>query len=452
MRPEIYFKASFSRSRASLRNACFDAPRRKIKEPQQMNPKNALKATLLLVFLLTTTLGYAQTNDPIRKYSFETLDALWKNLIKPDKSPKAAWYQQALLGKVAKSDSQQRAAVIIRHEVALNMYLNRAAYYEAAPEPKLGENDAQWQEKILQYQQKITQRQNILSQRRIKAHLELFLINLIRYQEASTPSAKCKYLTNATTSLKVLRQREGFSRSRLAKIAQQARKKYQADLKNRSICQAKPYSSEREILSTIEKTANTKIIQTLETQQKTVVDAIAAAQAPLKKVQDEANVATKTGELLKLEMDMANASANLEFVHQDAIKLKKIIEELANIDFTDTISQIDENFVPAPVRRVQENNLLIKEKNMALMKTLEKIYEVAKIKACQNLSARFASEEQMEPAFGEFYQCLKASEQYIQKLAQPDPLEEKSVIFAKHLEQLSNAMLRLLSTTSSENH
>jgi hypothetical protein len=139
-------------------------------------------------------------------------------------------------------------------------------------------------------------------------------------------------------------------------------------------------------------------------------------------------------------------------VPQDAIKLKKIVAEIAKIDFTGTISQIDENFVPAPVRCVQENNRLLQEKILALMKTLEKIYEVAKIKACQNLSARFASEEQMEPAFGEFYQCLKASEQYIQKLAQPDPLEEKSVIFAKHLEQLSNAMLRLLSTTSSENH
>jgi len=418
-----------------------------------MNPKNAIKATLLLIFLLTTTLGYAQTDDPIRKYSFNTLDQLWQNLIKPNKSPKAAWYKQALLAKVAESDSQQRAAVMIRHEIALNMYLNRAAYYEAAPEPKLGKEDAQWQEKILQYQQTITQRQNTLSQRRIKAHLELFMINLIRYHEASTTSAKCKYLTNATTSLKVLRQGEG--QSNLAKIAQQARKKYQAALKNRSVCQIKHDSSERDISSAIEKQANTKIIQTLETQQKTVVDAIAAAQEPFKKMQYEANVPTKTSELLKLEMDMANASANLAFVHQDAIGLKKIVEEIAQIDFTDTINQIDEHFVPAPVRRVQENNRLLQEKILALMTTLEKIYEVAKVKACQNLSARFAGifdlEDQnkvttaKETAFGEFYQCLKASEHYIQKRAQPDPLEEKSVIFAKHLEQLSNAMLRRLS-------
>jgi hypothetical protein len=224
------------------------------------------------------------------------------------------------------------------------------------------------------------------------------------------------------------------------------------------VCQVKHYSSERDISSAIEKLANTKIIQTLETQQKTVVDAIAAAQAPFKKMQDEANVPTKTSELLKLEMDMANASANLEFVHQDAIKLKKIVDEIANIDFTGTISQIGEDFVPAPVRRVQENNRLLQEKILALMKTLEKIYEVAKVKACQNISARFAGifdlEDQnkvtiaKETAFGEFYQCLKASEQYIQKLAKPDPLEEKSVRFAKHLEQLSNAMLRRLSQST----
>ncbi|MEN8218731.1 MAG: hypothetical protein ABFS56_20635 [Pseudomonadota bacterium] len=420
-----------------------------------MKQKNAI--TLLIVLLLTTTLGYAQADEPIRKYSYNTLVQLWKNLSKPKKSPKAAWYKQALLAhQIAESDSQQRAAIMIRHEIALNMYLNRAAYYEAAPEPKIGENETQWQEKILQHQQKITQRQNTLSLLRIKAHIELFLINLIRYHEASTTSAKCKYLTNATTSLKILRQGEGFSRSRLAKIAQQVREKYQAVLKNRSVCQNKHDSSERDISSAIEKQANTKIIQTLETQQKTVVEAIAAAQAPLKKMQDEANVPTKTGELLKLEMEMANARANLEFVHQDAIKLKKIIEEIAQIDFT--ITQIDEHFIPAPVRRVNEANRLLQEKILALMTTLEKNYEVAKIKACQNLSARFTGifdlEAQnkvriaKETAFGEFYQCLKASEQYIQKLDQPDPLEEKSVIFAKHLEQLSKAMLRRLSTTN----
>jgi hypothetical protein len=152
-----------------------------------MKPKNAIRATLLIVFLLTmltSIMGYAQTDDPIRKYSFKTLDQLWQNLIKPDKSPLAAWYKQALLAhKVAESDSQQQAAVMIRHEIALNMYLNRAAYYEAAPEPKIGEDDAQWQDKILQYQQTITQRQNTLSQQRFKAHLELFMINLIRYRE-----------------------------------------------------------------------------------------------------------------------------------------------------------------------------------------------------------------------------------------------------------------------------
>jgi hypothetical protein len=426
-----------------------------------MKPKNAITATLL--FLLTTTLGYAQTDDPIRKYSFNTLDQLWQNLIKPDKSSKAAWYKQALLGKVAVSDSQQWAAVMIRDEVALNMYLNRAAYYEAAPEPKLGENDAQWQQKILQHQQTITQRQNTLSQRRFQAHLELFMINLIRYREAATLSAKCKYLTNATTSLKVLRQSEGFSQSpRLTEIAQQAREKYQAALKNRSVCQVKHYRSARDILATIEKQANPKIIQTLETQQKTVVDAMAAAQAPFKKMQDEANVPTKTSELLKLEMDMANASANLEFVHHDAFKLGEIAKEIAQIDFTGTISQIDEHFVPAPVRRVNEANRLLQQQILALMTTLEKIYEVAsakdEVKACQKLSARFAGIFELadqnkvttakETAFGEFYQCLKASEQYIQKLAKPDPLEKESVRFAKHLEQLSNAMLRRLSQST----
>jgi len=226
-----------------------------------MKQKNAI--TLLIVLLLTTSIGYAQADESIRKYSFNTLVQLWKNLNKPNKSPKAAWYKQALLGQIAKSDSQQRAATMIRHEIALNMYLNRAAYYQAAPEPKLGENETQWQEKILQHQQKITQRQNTLSLLRIKAHLELFLINLIRYHEASTTSAKCKYLTNATTSLKVWHQGEGFFRSRLAKIAQQARVKYQAVLKNRSVCQIKHNNNERDISSAIEKKANTKIIQTL---------------------------------------------------------------------------------------------------------------------------------------------------------------------------------------------
>jgi len=449
-----------------------------------MKLKHFLIITAL--FLLSSNIATAQTDDLIRKYSFDTLDNLWQNLIVQDKGVQVEWYQEALLGetqqevKLSESqsriagvwtdfkspDQQQKArffvmtlpsdyvAAIMRREVALNLYLNREAYYEAARQPK------GTIEEILEYQNEITRRQKVLTERRVKAHLELFLINLIRYREAPTLAAKCTYLTRAATSGNLFRQ--GDENHDLAKIAQEAAMIYENALRERSECQVKSYTSKANIKQLIEKKANEKLIKRLEKEKNTVITAIAEAQAPMKSMEDEVKVPTESSTLLKLEKNMGNASANLEFVHQDGMNLKDIVEKITTLDFAKTIRQIDEKFVPREVRLVNKANQDLQAKILRLMKTLETIYEVAtpsardELKACQNLSALFANiftgalstTGAKDVALREMDQCLIASGAYIQRLLElnkANPLEQESIIFATHLEQLSEAMLRRLS-------
>jgi len=439
-----------------------------------MKLKHFLIITVL--FLLSSNITTAQTDKLIRKYSFDTLNKLWQNLIVQDKGVQVEWYQKVLLGEtqqeVKLSESQSRiagvwtdlkspdqeqkarffvmtlpsdyVAAIMRREVALNFYLNREAYYEAARQP-----EGTIKEK-LEYQNEITRRQNVLTERRVKAHLELFLINLIRYREAPTLAAKCTYLTRAATSGNIFRQ--GDENHDLAKIAKEAAMIYENALRERSECKVKSYTSTANIKQLIEQKANEKLIKRLEEQKNTVIKAIAEAQVPMKSMEKEVKVPTESSTLLKLEKNMGNASANLEFVHQDGMNLEDIVKKITTLDFAKTIRQIDKDFVPREVRLVKKANQDLQAKILRLMKTLEKI----PLKACKNLSDRFeniftgtlSTTGAKDTALVELDQCLIATGAYIQRLLaqnKANPLEQESIIFATHLEQLSEAMLRRLS-------
>jgi hypothetical protein len=460
--------------------------------------------TLLLILLLTTTMGYAQTEGLNRKYSFTTLDKLWQNLIKRDNAPKPQWYKQAILDtkepialeshKNVVIEQNRKASVwptlnqavhkntdksggfyvmklpaawvaaITHREVALKMYLSRETDYETPHQPKRDESkdDFQWQEILLKHQAKRVKWQDRLTDRRVQAHLELFLINLIRYREAPTLPTKCQYLKHAATHLKVWQSGGGFTQASrwlaLAQIAAQASVKYHQDLIERPVCKVIP-DSQRDISKTIEDIANQKISKALEHQQNSLVDAMAKKQADLTAMQQEATVSTKTSELLQLEMDMASASANLEFVHQDAFQLGNIVQELEQKNFTEVFSKIDDHFVPDPVSRVNEQNVQLQQKILALMKTLERIYEVANVKdkvaACQTLSKQFenlfknkdlSATVAKDTALAQMNQCVTASQKYLLALDKPHPLEKQGIEFAKDLEQLYGAMLQHIST------
>jgi hypothetical protein len=464
--------------------------------------KLTFRSTFFLIFLFTITMGYAQADDFVRKYSFTTLDTLWQNLIMRDNAPNPDWYGQALLDQPTVLESkkdvvQERIAndwnilnhavhknteksgyfyvmklpdewiaAIVHREVTLNMYLNRETDYEAAsPQPQRDkfQDDFQWQESVLDHQVALAKLQNTLTDRKVQAHLELFLINLIRYREAPTLAAKCKYLKRATNNLLVWQQDSGFSQAspqELLDIVEQARVQYNKDLTEHQVCKVEPNSTKHDVSKTIEETANEKIIQKLKNQQKSLVGAIAKQQEDLTKKQQETTVPTKTSDLLKLEMDMANASANLEFVHQDAIQLEEnIIQKLEPKNFAEILSKIADNFVPEPVSRVNRQNALLQQKILALMEMLEQISEVAsdksQVEACHTLSKLFknlfknnelSATVAKDNALVKMNQCITASQQYIQKLKQPHPLEEQGIEFAKYLKQLSDAMLQRINT------
>lgn len=276
--------------------------------------------------------------------SFESLDTFWNSALR---SPPVDAYKQGLQKEVLFQDDTDNLpadieAQLSAREIAVNLYVNRAADYqevvppEEAPEDERRDSFSKAQEHV-----------EVLFKRYTAAHVELFLLNIVRASQSSERSNKCDYLHAAEASFasiatsfedaSVLSAKLPEPWQPLAKIAFEARLAHKDTLKAKPFCEQAERVDRNAAIKIIQRTANTEIITEIEkevTGDNGLVKGVIKTQSGLDSLQDRVEgIDPKAGLLSSLHRDMANRLGNLEFVSSDALGLAEDVVELESLDF-----------------------------------------------------------------------------------------------------------------------
>ncbi|MCP4351541.1 MAG: hypothetical protein GY795_39245 [Desulfobacterales bacterium] len=350
--------------------------------------------------------------------------------------------------------SKNFPARISRRELALNMYLNREPYYQP---PRLKDNSTVFEK---EFRKRYKDQSDILTKRRLSAHLELVLINLVKCRMAPTLKSRCNYLEKVRFSVAVIQdilgsvlKSEDLTHAvedkwkTMVPVFLKVNKHYAKILKNDALCGNKPPLSTLSVLGEIESISNDRIIKKLEKEVTHLIHEISKAQEELQALKKKTLVDPKTKELLKLEMDMGNAWSNLKFVSDDSFGLGKIVNELRGINFKKKISKIED---PKVLKEFIKKKQELENAMEIFFQELEKIkpYENNENVPCANLAKNFSiivneteQSDKIDDFISKYESCLNHIGVYMEKLSEPDRFSKINPVFLKYLEDLSDAML-----------
>lgn len=457
-----------------------------------------------------TAAALAATIGP-RKYSFATLTSMWQDHIGP---PNQQWYADALSrmeysytdeepwaeetddgwgnpimgvgddspdgvtgwATVEDDSADQRyyfytvdmpaayAAHIAKREIALHLFLNREADYEP---PSYSD------EEEVDFAATLGKRVDAAEQRRVldgyvcSAMLELFLIELARYQEARTAQAKCHYLERAVELEQSMAEDPAACLDSawlsLLPVYNQAKTRFQEDLGHMRVCRLPASLSSVEHRQKIKQSANELIGAKLTAETETTVRAINTKKEGLQQHRNTIQqIDTLTGELLQLEGELKDTKSNIELVHFDSFAVGGILSQLQAELGTDangtpkTFSDYPafrnlKDYVPPEVGNVHEAAAQLTERlreilavfatTVDLLPADYKAAHAEELDACRLLDEETNAPPEAGQVAALLYQCLTALDGFVQERIPLNASEQRAHVFGRQLEELSAAVL-----------
>ncbi len=461
-----------------------------------MKFSRAYHAALLTLGISLSITSIADDDQSlIRKYSFSSLERFWNNAVATSNQPNATVIQDILLTSDQGSSDPwdpigdiwldnntvgdryvfnvqripaQHIAEFNRREVALEMYLNREAFYE----PPTASTPF---ETIKLRRTTIPAEKRKLDSRRASAAAELHLIKMIQYVHANTLTDKCSKLQQAIHygdlygSLGAYSIQSSESRwQALNAVVQSVSAQFSDALSNQTVCKVRAVSTRQETTQEIEQIVNAKISESLENQRTLTIDPINDTQNAFEIALTQAtSIDPKTQSLLELERNMEAASANVRFVYNDSFNVNGnndgILQQLDEIDAS-RIQSI--NAIPSPVQNTMDAQQSLQLSVADFLGRLSKFYESAHpsqraaLASCNHLDTLYhqvipapLTENDSVPSnypginggalLNQFSNCLTATEAYLSNIGQAEPREKMVNLFAIYLQSLSDQILQL---------
>jgi len=426
------------------------------------------------------------------RYTFSDLDIYWKNTLKGEQGPRLELYQSVLRDMDSAPPEQRSrqegswqkdqdtvvkvpyfveplpsasAADLSRRELSLHLYLNRESAYQA-PVPATPAE-------LLTSKALVRKQQAMLTSRRQQATYELFIIKLIRYREGGTLTQKCQALDEAERYLKLGDSQLGgdtasFDPTALKNYADILANRYNTDLSDKLVCLAKPAQDRAESLARIETQVNSRIVTSLDKESaQTLVPIQTMVAETFEPILDRVyKIDPLTGPLLQLEQDVRAAAASLSLVNDDLFKIQTVIPSLDKIDFNLIRQTAKVTFTPEAIEKVNAKQKMLNDFTRQFLVNLEKLQELAPAEekanfaGCTGLSQEFDrilpksptswGTQSLYPGLGptdvlltKLDSCLSKSRDYLLKLNQKNNQEKMVEVFAKHLEALTQEIIRI---------
>jgi hypothetical protein len=319
----------------------------------------------------------------------------------------------------------------------------------------------------------VKKQQATLTSRRLQAAYELFAVKLIRYREGANLEQKCQALEEAERYLKMGDSQVGGDGSivgvqELRSYADTLANRFSPDLANKIVCLARPAQDRAQSLARIESWVNQRIVASLDKESDQTLTPIQNMVADtFEPILDRVyKIDPLTGPLLQLEQDVRAAGASISLVDNDLFGIQALVPALDKIDFNLIRQTSKVTYVPEAVDKVISKQKMLNDFTREFLVGLEKLQDVvpaadkAQFASCKGLSQEFErvlpkapsnwGAQSLYPGLGptdtllaKLDGCLNKSRDYLLKLNQKNGQEKMVEVFAKHLEALTQEIIRV---------
>ncbi|HYX33285.1 MAG TPA: hypothetical protein VE954_09240 [Oligoflexus sp.] len=339
------------------------------------------RAKLLAFSWVLATAAQAETEE--LRYTFKDLQIFWTNtlanqeqeawrayneiLVPPSASGGAGAeddpFNETIFAEETATGKQQSfpveplpsayAGLFVSREIALHMFLQKALQSQFFKVTRPGEN-------ALAEIGRIAVEKNTLQNYKHQAESELYLLNVLRYREASSLAQKCRRLNEANRYYSFAAQDALYLKSvgslNAGDILGSIYNRYFNEFTKASVCNVKPLSTVASQRSRIEKKLNDSILSALAETDKDLIQPIAKVQAETfgELEKDLKAIDPKTKEIFEFHSLVKGSQAAIEIVADDGFKLESLFTSANTLDFDKLKAAPTPGVNPEAVQKVND--------------------------------------------------------------------------------------------------